>query len=394
MEKAAEANRKLAASEMNAGKTVVKSKPASIEVGSTSVCNMNPPCVMCGKWTGSDPSGRRGMHLGKDIVELIAPDLDKALVISLHGTGEPLANPHLFDIVKAAPPEAEIRFNTNGLLLDDRKADAVIAAKVKRIGFSLDAATPEVYKKIRGQDFGKVVGNIRRLKEKKDAAGARFPDMVLNMVLMRENLGEIPKFFELAKGLGAGVYMNHMNEGNDYRLDVNGWTFDYEAQQCSHDPEYHDRMVEEAFRLSAAYKVPFEFVGKRGLAPAKTEDTRPMAAAPAVKKEFFCPRPWQTMVVNEYGAVSVCCHQTEPVGYLRPGLKPGAGGLFRELPYMLLKKAYYIVKGRPPWSAAMRVGIMDIWNSGEMKRLREKMLAHEVPDICKSPNRCIYRDRY
>jgi len=393
MESRVVANNKLAQKEMDAGKLKVKSKPGSVEIGSTTICNIIPPCVMCGKHLDDDPQGRYTGHLSKELIKVIARDIDRSENISLHGIGEPLTNPALFDVVKYADPEAKIIFNSNGLLMNEAKIDAIIQAKIKQISFSLDAATPEVYRKIRGQDFGKVVGNIRRLKEKRDALGLLYPRIIINMVLMRENLGEIPKFFELAKDLGAGVYLCHMNEGLDFKVESHGWTFQYETQQCYHDPELHDRMVEEAFRLAKEYDLLFSFIGKRRLSEVSPEKPLHPPAGEEVKKEFFCPRPWKTMLIGTEGAVRICCHQKDAVGYLRPRIKLGIGGIIKVLPYQLARKLFYMITGRSFW-AVSSIGIMDIWNSTTMRDIRQQMLNHELPEICKSSNRCIYRDRF
>lgn len=76
---------------------------------------------------------------------------------------EPLLHKELFDFYKLAKGKGVpyIRMSTNGTLLDRPKAIKLAASGVDSVLFSIDAATPESYKKIRGADLGAVESNIR-----------------------------------------------------------------------------------------------------------------------------------------------------------------------------------------------------------------------------------------
>lgn len=305
---------------------VLESGPTYMEVSSTIVCNINtPPCVQC--WKHADPSlgylkGDQA-HLKSKHFDRVAPFLGGANLLSLHGIGEPLANPRLFEYIEYADREADCWFVSNGLLLNDARIDKILGSKLARIDFSLDAATPETYRKIRHHDFDDVIAKIKRLVEERDRRGLQTPRAYINMTLMRENVHELPDFVRLAKEIGADhVHAFHMNQGVSYRV---GW-FDYEEQHCENDPEAHDRAVEEAFRVAEELGVAFEMTGKRRLAPEPPDADRSDAGGgdqPTLyigteldSDEFFCPKPWTSALIDQNGNVLNCCWQARGLGNL------------------------------------------------------------------------------
>ncbi len=301
------------AEELAARATVLDSTPTMMEVASTNICNIDPPCVQC--WKHVDPAhgwlDDDARHLSRDHIERVAPFVRRTQRVTLHGIGEPLANPHLFDTVRWCDEGTDVAFVSNALLLNDARIARVLDQDVALIDFSLDAGTPETFRRIRHNDFHKAIGNIRRLREERDRRGRQRPRIGLNMCLMRENVTDVPAFVRLCHELGADVaHIFHMNHGADYRFQ---W-FDYKAQHCENDPATHDRCVEEGFALAAALGVDLHMSGRRRL--AVPDEARRHAGAPIDTKAFFCPKPWDSLLVQVDGTVFNCCWQARPVGHL------------------------------------------------------------------------------
>jgi MoaA/NifB/PqqE/SkfB family radical SAM enzyme len=108
----AAANLSVNKTELKSGKIELESLPVVVNFGTTSRCNMNPPCVMCMRNVESndqDLSWKALLRAG-----YIA---DSASTLMLHGVGEPLLYPHLFDIAKLASRDAITLFTTNGQLI-------------------------------------------------------------------------------------------------------------------------------------------------------------------------------------------------------------------------------------------------------------------------------------
>ena len=61
----------------------------------------------------------------------------------------------------------DIRIHSNGLLINKTISDKIIQSEVTWIGISMDAATPDTYKKIRGGNFDKSCQAVENLMNSK-----------------------------------------------------------------------------------------------------------------------------------------------------------------------------------------------------------------------------------
>ncbi len=173
--------------------------PRFIQIEVTSRCNM--ACVQCSRSTLGAPSSQGHMSLA--LFEQILGQFKHYQYLTLHGLGEPLLNPHLEEMIRVASRrsrDVRIGFNTNGLLLKPERVAALARAGLHEIGVSLDAATEETFRKIRGpHDFQQVKEQIRAIVS---LNGPR-PDVGIAMVVMQPNVGELTSFVEMGADLGV-----------------------------------------------------------------------------------------------------------------------------------------------------------------------------------------------
>jgi pyruvate-formate lyase-activating enzyme len=207
--------------------------PTLMELETTTICDINPPCVMCYTRMLHTREGKEGRNLDETAFDKIAPHLRGFEVISLHGIGEPLAGKELFSILKSIDSsKTKVQFNSNGLNLSEEKSRELVKNGLSLINFSVDAATAETYQKIRRVNFHRVIGNIRRLSEIKKEMAARRPVIEMNMTLMRSNFEEAGQFVYLAKDLGAeGVSFGVLNRHfEDYTVKNGDFVFQYQKE--------------------------------------------------------------------------------------------------------------------------------------------------------------------
>jgi MoaA/NifB/PqqE/SkfB family radical SAM enzyme len=327
-------NKRLNEKEIDNRELQLNSTPQVLEIGTTSVCNIIPPCVQCPKHV--EPRlgyiNKDAHHIPKDYIKRLAPFIRRSVWLLLHGVGEPLTCPYLFDVLKYVEYEDTIKyFCTNGLLLTRENREKILSNKISNISFSLDAATAETYKKIRHCNFREVINNIKCLICERNNRGLTMPKISINMTLMRENIKEVPEFIRLAEQLDANVHLYHLIKGPSYQY---GW-FDYESQHCSNDPEIHDLYVEEAFKVAEELGVEIIFIGKRSLlkknpeifsvkvpADNQPDDSRKTSSGiyTPIKidgKSFSCDLPWNHLSVDEDGNVRSCCWQAASLGNLK-----------------------------------------------------------------------------
>lgn len=142
-------------------------KPSYVRVIVGNTCNLK--CVMC-PYHGPaiKPTHTTDFFQGKkvmswEMMERLAHDCGQAEIPILIGSvEEPLLHPQLIDFIQLCREQGvpRVHLTTNGQLLDETRATALLNAGLTSIDISIDAATPETYLKIRGSDFNQVESNV------------------------------------------------------------------------------------------------------------------------------------------------------------------------------------------------------------------------------------------
>jgi len=222
------------------------SLPLILELESTTYCNVNPPCVMC--YTRIFDKRQYKAEIDETALKNLIPYLKEFRTISLHGIGEPLLGKKLFTILDNINTDRIfVQFDSNGLLLTEEISRKLIKKGLKLIDFSLDAATPETYKKIRRSNFTLVINNIKRLTEIKKELGIKHPVIKINMTLMKENLSEVIPFIKMAKQLEAEiVHLGLLNPFDEYEIENEGFIFNYKEQMLDTNSKIFQKTIEEA----------------------------------------------------------------------------------------------------------------------------------------------------
>jgi MoaA/NifB/PqqE/SkfB family radical SAM enzyme len=246
------ANSSLALLEYSRGATIVRSSPVDIVLQVSTVCNLR--CVMCPHGTGAV---ERPSHMPMAVLDRVRDFIGTAARMIVSGLGEPLLAPAFWRLIEdcARRNEAFIRANSNGLLVTPANAHRIMDSGLKEISFSLDAATPSTYAKVRGAEFCRALDGIRTLCAARRAHPRRSLEIFINMTLMAENIAEAPAFVALAAELGvdAVLFSQLFPFGNDpsWKVPRAGWTFSYSEQMLHRTPIEAAKHLNEARRLAA-----------------------------------------------------------------------------------------------------------------------------------------------
>jgi MoaA/NifB/PqqE/SkfB family radical SAM enzyme len=128
----------------------------------------------------------------------------KTLMLSLGS--EPLMSPDFVRVLELAARYRvpELGFYTNGLLMNDRIVDAIIESGVTVVAISVDGATKTTFESIRkGANFELLLRNVRALVRRRAEHGGALPRVRFGVVLMRQNIEELPDIVTLAWRLGV-----------------------------------------------------------------------------------------------------------------------------------------------------------------------------------------------
>lgn len=179
--------------------------PLEIGIEVINICNLR--CIMCPYeemvTRKTRPQGKMNDPLFKKIIDEVAPFAE---LIYLHGLGEPLLHPKIFEFIKYAKKKGlRVGISTNAMLLDKTKSRKLLDSDIDYVILAMDGATKETYEKIRvGGKFEQVEQNIRQfLQLKKERK--RKPFTVIQFITMAENEKEVGLFLKKWKGKGANV---------------------------------------------------------------------------------------------------------------------------------------------------------------------------------------------
>ena len=178
--------------------------PSKLFVETTTRCNLG--CIMCVKQTSGCEMSEGDMS--PETFAALAPAFPHLEALILNGIGEPLLNPHLEKFIWTAkslmPKNSWIGFQSNGLLLTNLRAIALVNAGLDRICLSIDAATPEMFHTLReGGELTDIELAMAAIQNAKRLCNRPEVSIGVEYVVMRQNLTELPAALRWAADHGA-----------------------------------------------------------------------------------------------------------------------------------------------------------------------------------------------
>ena len=220
--------------------------------------------------------------------------------LQLQGLGEPMLNRAFFDMIEAATARGiRVTSNTNLTLLTPTRAQRCITSGLAALSVSLDGATAPTYESIRLKGrFDRFVRNLDRLMSARRLAGSRTPDVRLVLVLMRQNMHEVPALVRLAAEHGVdGVLVQRLAHPLDEPTLPSRYipvrSYIDTAQLRREDEAKAAELFSEARQLAAELGVELNLPRLRGEARAAGTGR--------------CTWPWDGLYLTARGEMLPCC---------------------------------------------------------------------------------------
>lgn len=316
--------------------------PVCVYLEVTNRCNLL--CTTCPRtYEELEPPADMSWTLFTSIVDQL-PNLARAV---LHGVGEPM-------LVKELPRMVEylkrrgvyVLFNTNGTVLSERSGRALIAAGLDELRVSLDAATRNSFKAIRGRDyFGRIVRNVSAFRALQEKEGHASPRVSVWITGLKETIRELPEFVRRAGEMGVKeVYLQRLVFFDRGAIGM------ARPDQALFERMNRDEMMflQQAEKVARGFGITFSASGamfEPGLSLRREDDHSPWS---------LCRRPWSLMYFTANGRALPCC--------IAPFSQHGY--------------AHYTL------GDATRETLREIWNGLAYRNFRAALLSDTPPATC------------
>jgi MoaA/NifB/PqqE/SkfB family radical SAM enzyme len=321
--------------------------PAFLQIEPVGQCNLR--CQMCAiQFRRDGPPFGPLAFMDFDAFTQLVDEFTQLRELHLQGLGEPMLHPRFFDMVAyAAARGVLVSTNTNLTLLTDRRAEACVTSGLDRLHGSIDGATAATYEQIRVRShFDRVVSNLGRLTAAKQRLNSARPHVHLTMVVMRQNLHELPELVRLAGGWAVE------------RLWVQHLCHDFgEAALPAHYRPMRDFVAEQTLLAEDPARVEHFFGEARAVAAELDVDlrlprTRPRPHPPGTPGRARCSWPWDQAYVSYQGLAMPCCMVSTPD-------RANFGNVFHR-------------------------GMAAVWNDPGFAAFRAQLDSDEPPELCRS----------
>jgi radical SAM protein with 4Fe4S-binding SPASM domain len=317
--------------------------PRFVQIEPVGQCNLR--CQMCPIQFRKDgpPHGPLAFLAFEDFTRLVEGfgDIDE---LQLQGLGEPTMHPRFFEMVAWASARGiRVSTNSNLTLWSERRARQCVESGLATLHVSLDAATPELYERIRrGAHFAKVIRNLRRVMAARRAARSPLHVRIVT-VLMRQNLHELPAIVRLA----------HAEDVRDMFVQYLCHDFEEHTLPADYRP-MRDFIHDQALDAIPRNVLARAFAAARDVASGVGVNLRlpPLERSTRARAAPRCDWPWRGAYVSYRGDAMPCCMVSTP--------------------------------DRINFGNMLDDGVAAIWNGAAYQRFREQLATDEPAPICRS----------
>jgi MoaA/NifB/PqqE/SkfB family radical SAM enzyme len=336
-------------------KSISPPLPPMIELEITIRCNLR--CVMCTQPFWSEAVADMPWERFVSIVDNLALDGRYAPRVELHGVGESLLHRDLFRMVGYLRERGPtVQLTSNFTLFDERAADKLLQLGINGVRASIDGGTRETYEGIRvGAKFDRVIANARGFAAKRLTISPR-PSFIINSVISRRNVMEIPLLVDLAADMAVDEcqLINVISNDPSERADL----VDPAVAEAVRDGIA--RAAARNLRLSFKYFDPPAIAALGG------------SHCYIIESPAACRFPFETAYVTYegflfpcFGGITSMVRQAERLDRLRDQLV----GVARQ------------------YGNLAETPITELWQSAEYRALRSELLADRRTPLCVS---CAY----
>ncbi len=183
-------------------KPFTRGLPWSVSIEPVNYCNLRCPECPVGAGEMSRPAGRMDWTLYRKIIDQHARTL---IYLLLYFQGEPFLHPEIFRMIRYAHDKGiYVVTSTNGHFLSVENNVSLVRSGLGKLILSLDGLDQESYNIYRkGGEWNKVIEGVRNLVQVRSERGSSFPELEMQVLLMKHTYNREKEFRALARDLGV-----------------------------------------------------------------------------------------------------------------------------------------------------------------------------------------------
>ena len=329
--------------------------PGYVQIEPVGQCNLR--CQMCPiQFRQDGPPYGPPAFMAFDVFSRLVDQFVDLKTLHLQGLGEPMMHPRYFDMVLYAKNKGiRVTTNTNLTLLNPRRAELCVTSGLDDLHVSIDGANSETYERIRVKArFERVVHNLELLLEARRRLMSDTPHLKMVMVIMRQNLAELPDLVRLAHGWNMEeIFVQHLS--HDFsEADLP------EQYRPMRDFVQQETLLEEDIdRIETYFGQARELASDLGIKlrlPRPRQRIHPLGT-PGQQR---CDWPWMGAYISYDGYAMPCCMVSTP--------------------------------DRINFGSVAQNDVLEVWNGKPYHSFREQLSSTSPPEICSACS--IYRGTF
>ncbi len=260
---------------------------------------------------------RTQKYLSKDVpfetfkkyLDKFSPERFQSLLLSEFG--EPYLRKDILEILRYAKKQGFqcVETITTGNLINKKLRKAILdEGLLGKLVISIEAASKELYQSIRGSDLDSMKRCVADFIDYRNRIGAKYPEVVFNVVCMKDNAHELPLIMDLAHELGIDyVLFVHLNGvvsdfSNEERSGFEEKLLFSKNHLNTCDREtivkIFQKIHEKSIEYGIGYFPPEEYLGLQEPATSRQ---------PLKENISRCDQPYEWVQVQANGNLYPCC---------------------------------------------------------------------------------------
>ena len=281
--------------------------PSYVQIEPVGQCNLR--CTMCPiQFRQDGPPYGRPAFMEFETYQRLIDQFTNLKELHLQGLGEPMMHPRYYDMVRYAarqrhPGNDEFEHD----IIEQKASRRMCYLRLDTLHVSIDGATAQTYERIRLKaHFDRVLHNLDLLLETRERLGTGRPHLKMVMVIMKQNLHELPDLVRLGKQYQMEeIFVQHLSHD-----------FGEESLPKNYKPmrEYVQEQTlynEEIPRINHYFEAA-RSVAKELNIPIRLPHTRQRIHPAGTPGPDRCSWPWTGAYISYQGYAMPCCMVATP----------------------------------------------------------------------------------